>query len=166
MQRPDTDISDFSRPDFPKANTSGCSVCRPTCLRHGGARALLDRAIRLGTRLLTYALFSLLALRVVREIANRLHDAGYERRWPTVDAAFLVPLWAAIALAFHFAIALPDPRYATSVVVFAWPALVAEIDRRRQAVIWLGLMRVLRGVSPDVRTVPSRSRQDPTEHRS
>jgi len=63
----------------------------------------------------------------------------YERRWPTVDAAFLVLLWAAIALAFHFALAVLAPRYAASVVVFAWPALVAEIARRRQAVIWLGL---------------------------
>jgi hypothetical protein len=99
-----------------------------------------DWAIEVGTRLLTYALFSLLALRIVREIANRLHHARYERSWPTVDAAFLVPLWAAIALTFHFALALSNVRYATSVVVFAWPALVAEIDRRRQAVIWLGLM--------------------------
>ncbi len=105
-----------------------------------GHGALLDRAIRLGTRLLTYALFSLLAVRLVREIANCLRYVRDKRRWPTVDAAFLVPLWAAFALAFHFAIALSDPRYATSVVVFAWPALVAEIDRRRQAVIWFGLM--------------------------
>ena len=126
-----------------------------------GHGALLDRAIRLGTRLLTYALFSLLALRVVREIANRLRYARDKRRWPTVDAAFLVPLWAAIALAFHFAIALPDPRYATSVVVFAWPALVAEIDRRRQAVIWLGLMLLC--VVSALRSYRSvEIRQDPT----
>jgi hypothetical protein len=104
-----------------------------------GHGAPLDRAIRIGTRLLTYALFSLLALRIMPEIANCLRYAIYERRWPTVEAAFLVPLWAAIALAFHFALALAAERYATSVVVFAWPALVAEIDRRRQAVLWLGL---------------------------
>jgi hypothetical protein len=99
----------------------------------------LDRAIRLATRLLTYALFSLLALRIMPEIANRLRHAVLERRWPAVDAGFLVALWAAIALAFYFALALPWARYATSVVVFAWPALVAEIDRRRHVLIWLGL---------------------------
>jgi hypothetical protein len=104
-----------------------------------GRGALLDRATKLGTRLLTYALFSLLALRMMPEIANGLRYAMYERRWPTVDTAFLVTLWATIALAFHFALALSNARYATSVVVFAWPALVAEITRRRQAVIWLGL---------------------------
>jgi hypothetical protein len=100
-----------------------------------GHGALLVRAMRL----LTYALFSLLALRIMPEIANRLRYAMYERRWPTVEATFLVPLWAAIALAFHLALALTAARYATSVVVFAWPALVAEIDRHRRAVLWLGL---------------------------
>src|SRR5262249_26024659 len=66
-----------------------------------GHGALLDRAITLGTRLLTYALFSLLALRIMPEIANRLRYATYERRWPIVEPALLVPVWAAIALAFH-----------------------------------------------------------------
>src|SRR5262249_19301351 len=51
----------------------------------------------------------------------------------------LVPLWAAIALAFHFALALSSAWYATSVVVFAWPSLVAEIDRRGKPILWLGL---------------------------
>jgi hypothetical protein len=103
-----------------------------------GHGALLDRAIELGTQLLTYALFSLLALRIMPEIANRLR-CMYERRWPSVESTFLVPLWAAIAFAFYFALALAAVRYATFVVVFAWPALVAEIDRRRQAVLWFGL---------------------------
>jgi len=111
---------------------------RPAPVR-GESMSLLVQAITRGARLLTYALFSLLVIRFVREVANSLRNAMYERRWPTVDAAFLVLLWAAIALAFHFALAVLAPRYATSVVVFAWPALVAEIARRRQAVIWLGL---------------------------
>jgi hypothetical protein len=101
--------------------------------------ALLDQAIRYGTRLLTYALFSLLALRIVVEVANCSRFAMYERRWPTVDAAFLVTLWAAIAFTFHLMLALSSAWYATSVVVFAWPALVAEIDSRRKSIIWLGL---------------------------
>jgi hypothetical protein len=112
-------------------------VGQPHFAREGPEGA--DRTIAFGTRLLTYALFSLLALRIMSEIANRLRDAIYERRWPTVEVAFLVPLWAAIALAFHFTLALTWTKYATSVVVFAWPALLAEIDRRRQAALWLGL---------------------------
>src|SRR5206468_977425 len=63
----------------------------------------------------------------------------HKTRWPTVDASLLVALWAVIALAFSFAIPLGDDRYAMSVVVFAWPGLVAEVQRRGKAVIWLGL---------------------------
>ena len=63
----------------------------------------------------------------------------HEGRWPTADAAFLVTLWAAIALAFHFALPIGATRYATSFVVFAWPALMAEVERRRTAIIWLGV---------------------------
>jgi hypothetical protein len=99
----------------------------------------LDRLIGIGTRLLIYALFFLLALHILSETVSRLRSAMYERRRPTVDAAFLVFLWATIALAFHFALPLRSDRYATSVVVFAWPALVAEVERRRRAIIWMGL---------------------------
>jgi hypothetical protein len=134
-----TPLGDFLALTFKKLkNLDALFVVQHAFVTEGHG-ALLDRAIILGTRLLTYALLSLLALRLMPEIANRLRYAMYERRWPTVEATLLVPLWAAIALAFHFALALDFPRYATSLVVFAWPALVAEIDRRRQAVLWLGL---------------------------
>src|SRR5262249_18893268 len=74
---------------------------------------LLDRIIRVGTRLVMYALFLLLAFRFLLEVMNRLRYAIYERRWPTVDVASLVLLWAAIAVAFHFALPLRSERYAT-----------------------------------------------------
>jgi hypothetical protein len=134
-----TPLGDFLALTFKKLrNLDALFVSQPALVTLGH-QALLDRGIALGTRLLTYALFFLLALRIMPEIANRLRCAMHDKRWPTVEAAFLVPLWAAIALAFHFTLALTWARYATSVVVFAWPALVAEIDRRRQAVLWLGL---------------------------
>jgi hypothetical protein len=100
--------------------------------------ALLNRAIRIGTRLLIYALLCLWALGVLRETVNYLR-ARHQRRWPTVDARFLVALWGCIAIGFHFALPLFPERYATSVVVFTWPAIVAEVERRRNTVLWLGL---------------------------
>jgi hypothetical protein len=96
---------------------------------------ILDR----GTALLIYALLLLWVLRILPEAIDRVRYAMREMRWPIVDAAFLVTLWAAIALAFHFALPLSEDRYATSVVVFAWPALVAEVERRGKVIIWLGL---------------------------
>jgi hypothetical protein len=97
------------------------------------------RAVVIGMGLIIYALLFLWALNILPKIVNRLHCAAHERHWPVADAALLVSLWAAFAIAFHFALALPDERYATSVVVFAWPALVAEVEARRKTIIWLGL---------------------------
>src|SRR5262249_10546270 len=101
----------------------------------GTARLMLDRA----TALLIYALLSLWAFRILPEAFDYVSRAVREIRWPIADSVFLVALWAAIALAFHFALPLAEDRYATSVVVFAWPALVAEVARRGKAIIWLGL---------------------------
>jgi hypothetical protein len=95
--------------------------------------------LHLGTALLIYALLSLWALRALLEATDRVRCGIREMRWPIVDAFLLVTLWATIALAFHFALPLSDERYATSVVVFAWPALVAEVERRGKTIIWLGL---------------------------
>jgi hypothetical protein len=102
----------------------------------GTALLILDR----GTALLIYAFLCLWALRILPQAVKYFRYAMHETRWPTVDAVFLVALWAAIALAFHFALPLPSPRYATSVVVFAWPALVAEVERRGKAIFRLGLV--------------------------
>ena len=96
---------------------------------------ILDR----GTALLIYALLSLWVLRVLPEAFDRVRSAMHDMRWPIVDAFFLVTLWASIALAFHFMLPLAEDRYATSVVVFVWPALVAEVERRGKTIIWLGL---------------------------
>src|SRR5262249_28043087 len=102
-------------------------------------RGTVLQTLNRGTALLIYALLLLWALRMLPKAVNRLRYALHEWRCPTVDAVLLVTLWAVIALAFHFALALRDERYATSFVVFAWPALVAEVERRGKAIIWLGL---------------------------
>jgi hypothetical protein len=91
-------------------------------LDHGMAY-LIDR----GTQVLFFVLLFLWALRTLPEVVKHVSYAVHEMRWPTVDAAFLVTLWAALALAFHFALPVADERYGTSIVVFVWPALVAEL---------------------------------------
>jgi hypothetical protein len=113
-------------------------------MRVSWERELLDRgtAFRIldwGTALLIYALLSLWALRILPEAVDRVRYAVRDGRWPTIDPVLLVTLWAAIALAFHFALPLAANRYATSVVVFAWPVLVAEVERRNKVIIWIGL---------------------------
>jgi hypothetical protein len=107
-----------------------------------GHSALFDRTIKIGTALLIYALLSLWALRILPETMNHLRYAVHEKRWPIVGHTFLVTLWATIALAFHLALPLSQQRYATSLVLFTWPALVAEVERRRKSSIWLGLAAV------------------------
>ena len=101
--------------------------------------ALMDRAIRVGTALLVLLLLILWALSSLRAAIDRLGRAARERRWPTAGAALLVTLWAATGLASYFAVALPSSRYAASAVMFAWPALVGEVARRRTAILRLGL---------------------------
>jgi hypothetical protein len=91
------------------------------------------------TAVLFYALLFLWALRILPAVADYVRYAMHERRWPIVDTISLVTLWAAMALAFHFALPLAADRYATSVVVFAWPALVFEVEKRSKAVIWAAL---------------------------
>ena len=109
-------------------------------------RAPWDAHQNMGFRILTwalalliYALLLLWALHIFPQAIDRFRLAMREARWPNVDAGLLVALWAGIALAFHFAIPLSSNRYATSVVVFAWPALIAEVERRNKGIIWLSL---------------------------
>ena len=104
-----------------------------------GGWALMDRAIRIGTALLMFLLLILWALNRLRATRDRIGRAVRERRLPAADAALLVTLWAAMGLAFHFALAFPSSRYAATAVMFAWPAVVGEVARRRKAVFQLGL---------------------------
>lgn len=89
------------------------------------------------TALLIYPLLLLWALRILPERMKRY--ATYQVRTPTIDGVFLVALWAGIALAFYLAIPAPTDRYAIYIMVFAWPGLLAEVERRDKAIIWLGL---------------------------
>jgi hypothetical protein len=91
----------------------------------------------IGTSLLLYAMLVLLAFRFLSGAVHELRQSIHKKRWPTADAASLVTLWAAIGLAFYLAVPLGHYRYASSAVIFAWPALVAEVDKRRQPLVWL-----------------------------
>jgi hypothetical protein len=104
-----------------------------------GPWALLDRAAGIGIALLIYALLFLWAFRIPSEMINRLRSVAHETQWPNAGLLVII-LWAAVALAFHFALPLNEERYATSVVVFAWPAFVAEVERHRNGILWLGLV--------------------------
>ena len=95
--------------------------------------------IRRATDLLIYCVVLLWGLRLIPKAANYLRCVAQGARRLTIEPVLLVFLWAALALTFHFALPLAHERYATSVVVFVWPALVAEVDRRGKAIIWLGL---------------------------
>ena len=103
-----------------------------------GARA--DRALMIGTYLLLALLFGLWLLSALRMASVSLGRAAREQRWPTLDAAALVSVWTAMALAFHFALALDSPRYASAAVMFGWPAVIGEVVRRRQIVLRAGLV--------------------------
>jgi hypothetical protein len=134
-----TSPADFLSLTFYKLKYVDTLFISPNVIFTEGRGALLDRVIKIGTRLLIYVLFCLWALRILPETVKRLRNFGHGKCWPTMDPTFLVALWAATALAFHFALPAWEERYATSVAMFAWPALVAEADRRRKAIIWLGL---------------------------
>jgi hypothetical protein len=110
-------------------------------VHHEGSedRGMLVLALDRAAKLFVYAFLGLWALRIVPEAANRISHFMHRTRAPAVNGEFLVAMWGVAALVFHFAIPLPDERYATSVVVFAWPALVAEVQRRGNTIIWLSL---------------------------
>jgi len=104
-----------------------------------GRWAPVDRAIRMGTALLALALLILWAVYGLRAVVDRIGRALRERLWPTADAALLVTLWAAMGLAFYIALALPTTRYTASAVIFVWPAIVGEVERRREVAFRLAL---------------------------
>jgi hypothetical protein len=96
---------------------------------------ILDRT----TALLIWILIPLSVLRMFSESVNHVRHTMHEEQWKTVDATLLVVLWAAIALAFDLALPIRNERYGTSIVVFAWPVLIAEVERRGKVIIWLAL---------------------------
>ena len=104
-----------------------------------GPWATVDRVLMLAT----YSLIALLlipwASAGIRMASARLDQSVRGREWPTVDAALLVTIWAALGLAFYFAVPIVSPRYAAAAVMFLWPAVVAEVARRRQRAFYLAL---------------------------
>ena len=98
-----------------------------------------ERALMIGGYGVLWLLLVLWALSGLGAVLGRFRQAVRERRWPAADAALLVTLWAALGLAFYFALAVAVSRFAASAVMFVWPAVVGEVARRRIAVLRLGL---------------------------
>jgi hypothetical protein len=104
-----------------------------------GRSAALDRAIRIGTAALVLPLLTLWVIGCLRAAIERLHLAAHERRWPMADTSLLLSLWAALSLAFFFALALASARYAASAAMFVWPAVVGEVARIRKVIFGFSL---------------------------
>ena len=103
-----------------------------------GGWALRDWA-RIGARLLFDALLCLWAIHSLIRMSNCLRKSIRDRMWPIMDETLLVAFWGASALAFHFALPIAWPRYATSASMFIWPAIVKDIQKRRNAIAWASL---------------------------
>jgi hypothetical protein len=104
-----------------------------------GLWSFMDRVIRIGTGLIILLLLLQWGLSGLRRTIGCLLQSTREKRWPSIDPGLLVTLWAVLALAFYFAIALRDARYAASAMLFTWPVVVAEAVRRSSVLPRLGL---------------------------
>jgi len=104
-----------------------------------GAWSVLDRAVMIGTYLLVALQVLIWAVSNARKGIRQIGQAIRARRWLELDSALLVTLWAATGLAFYFVLALSEPRYAASAVMFFWPAGVAQVVKLRVTISRVGL---------------------------
>jgi hypothetical protein len=109
----------------------------------GGSPELSERALRAGADLLVFLLLIRWALSGLQAAIDLLGRARRERSLPAADGALMVILWAALGLAFYFALALSSPRYAASAVMFVWPAVTAEVIGRRSMLLGLSFAACL-----------------------
>ncbi|HKX07778.1 MAG TPA: hypothetical protein VJN67_06265 [Stellaceae bacterium] len=109
----------------------------------GGSWPTLDRLFRISAALLLASLFLWWAIRALRELSPRFVAAISERQWPAVDARRLAALWAVTGLSLYVVLPVNNPVYATSAVMFAWPAVVAEIWQERRVLLRAGLVACL-----------------------
>lgn len=89
-----------------------------------------DRLLRLTTLLLVLCLALWWIATGLRALGTELGIALQRRRWPEGDGAMLASLWAALGLAFYFALPLFNSRYAAAAVMFAWPAIAGAVAHR------------------------------------
>ena len=87
-----------------------------------------DRIIRIATALALLLIAIAWARDTVRTLRPLSTAASSQ---PPIDRTKLVTLWAVIGLGFYFVLAVDSPRFAASAVLFAWPALVGAVARRR-----------------------------------
>ena len=108
-----------------------------------GPWAIVDRVTRIGTALLIGLLLLLWMARGLVAGFRWLARVGRKGDLPATDASLLLTMWAALSLAFYFALALPSTRYATSVAMFVWPALMNEVVTRGKALLRFGIVACL-----------------------
>ena len=106
----------------------------------GESHGLAERALWIAVYLVVFLLLIRWVLSGLRAAIEALGGAVRRRARLSVDDVALVTLWAALGLAFYFALALSNPRYATSAVMFVWPVVTAEVMRRRSMPLRMSLV--------------------------
>jgi hypothetical protein len=109
-------------------------------LAGAGGWVALDQAVRVGSVLLLLSLLVAWVIAAIRASCSQLARAVREGRWQAPDTPLLLTLWAAMGLVFYLALAVPSTRYAASAVMFAWPAVLGTVMRRRDRISRLAIV--------------------------
>ena len=121
-------------------------------IAHIGTKVLADRAIGIATALMVLLLLLIWILETAHHTIAQVRQAAQVPDQSKTEGTLLVAFWAVMAFAFYMSLALPSTRYATSVAVFLWPAVVGTIVKHRGRALRLGLVACF--VLSLVRTIP------------
>jgi hypothetical protein len=98
---------------------------------------VVDRILHL----VTYVILSIPLALLARQSLLDAHGTFLRR---TTERPFLVAIWAGIGICFYLALPFPpypnQQRYVLAVVMFVWPALLAEFVKHRNRVITSALV--------------------------
>jgi len=104
-----------------------------------GPLAIAERVLMIGAYGLIWLLLTLWLLHSARSAIDRVMQVNRTPTWPLADNTLHARLWAALGLAFYFAVPVGPARYATSAMIFVWPTLVSEVARRDKLVLRIAL---------------------------